>query len=367
MMAALLLAELRRITTRRLVRVTVLLTVVGIAFGGLAAYAFSGSLSEAAYQQRVEEAKERQIAFDEQVETCLRDHGFRGDGPVPEEIAEECFPDNGPAGVDDPRFTRNRLEGILYGVSGALAVVGWALGASLVGAEFASRGMTTLLTWETRRARVFAAKTAAAVGAMAVFAFFALGLVVAAMWPALALHGAPLQPDDPSLWSLAGIVARAVALTAITSAMGLAIATIGRNTAVALGAGFAYIIVLENIPVAPSNDGGGGCCWATSSSSWRARTARPTSPDAPFSGPRSSSALWRSRSSWPRGRASAPATWPDAHGGDTSSAMTPAPRRRLNVDDRLHDDRRNHGQAHRDRVRDAGRRGPGAGSARRGP
>jgi hypothetical protein len=29
--------------------------------------------------------------------------------------------------------------------------------------------------------------------------------------------------------------------------MGLAIATIGRNTAVALGAGFAYIIVLENI------------------------------------------------------------------------------------------------------------------------
>ena len=29
--------------------------------------------------------------------------------------------------------------------------------------------------------------------------------------------------------------------------MGFAIATIGRNTAVALGAGFAYIIVLENI------------------------------------------------------------------------------------------------------------------------
>jgi ABC-2 type transport system permease protein len=247
MMAALLLAELRRITTRRLVRVTVLLTVVGISFGGLAAFAFSGSLSEEAYQQRVEEAKERQIAQDEQIEACLRDHDFHGDGPVPQEIAEECFPDKAPAGVDDPRFTRDDLEGILYGVSGALAVVGWALGASLVGAEFASRGMTTLLTWEPRRARVFAAKTAAAVGATAVFAFVALGLVAVAMWPALALHGAPLQADDPTLWSLAGIVARGVALTAITSAMGLAIATIGRNTAVALGAGFAYIIVLENI------------------------------------------------------------------------------------------------------------------------
>ena len=246
-MAALLLAELRRIATRRLVRVTVLLTVVGIALGGLAAFAFSGSLSDEAFQQRVAEAKARQVAQDEQIETCLRDHDFRGDGPVPEDVAEECFPDNPPAGVDDPRFTRNRLEGILYGVSGALAVVGWALGASLVGAEFASRGMTTLLTWEPRRARVFAAKTVAVVGAMAVFAAAALALVAVAMWPALALHGAPLQPDDPSLWSLAGIVARGVALTAITSAMGLAIATIGRNTAVALGAGFAYIIVLENI------------------------------------------------------------------------------------------------------------------------
>ena len=154
MMAALLLAELRRIATRRLVRVTVLLTVVGIALGGLAAFAFSGSLSDEAFQQRVAEAKARQVAQDEQIETCLREHDFRGGGPVPEEVAEECFPDNPPAGVDDPRFTRNRLEGILYGVSGALAVVGWALGASLVGAEFASRGMTTLLTWEPRRPRV---------------------------------------------------------------------------------------------------------------------------------------------------------------------------------------------------------------------
>jgi hypothetical protein len=246
-MTALLRAELRRIATRRLVRVTLLLTVVGIALGGLAAFAFSASLSDEAYQQRVVEAKARQVAQDDQIEACLREHGFRGDGPVPDDVADACFPDSPPAGVDDPRFSRDRLEGILYGVSGALAVVGWALGASLVGAEFASRGMTTLLTWEPRRARVFAAKTVAAVVAMALFAACALALVAVAMWPALTFHGAPLEPDDPSLWSLAGIVGRGIALTAITSAMGLAIATIGRNTAVALGAGFAYIIVLENI------------------------------------------------------------------------------------------------------------------------
>ncbi len=247
MTAALVRAEVRRIATRRLVRVTLLVTVVGIALGGVAAFALSGSISDETYQQRVAEAEARQVAQDEQIEACLQDHDFRGNGPVPEDVADECFQANEPAGVDDPRFTRARLEGILYGVSAALALVGWALGASLVGAEFASRGMTTLLTWEPRRVRVFAAKTVAVVAAMAAFAAVALALVALAMWPALAMHGAPLEPDDPSLWSLAGIVARGVALTAITSAMGLAIATIGRNTAIALGIGFGYIIVLENI------------------------------------------------------------------------------------------------------------------------
>ena len=37
------------------------------------------------------------------------------------------------------------------------------------------------------------------------------------------------------------------ALAAISAGLGFSIATIGRNTAAALGAGFAYIIVFENI------------------------------------------------------------------------------------------------------------------------
>ena len=52
---------------------------------------------------------------------------------------------------------------------------------------------------------------------------------------------------DPTLWSLAGTVGRGVALATISAGIGFAIATIGRNTAAALGAGFAYVIVLENI------------------------------------------------------------------------------------------------------------------------
>jgi hypothetical protein len=83
--------------------------------------------------------------------------------------------------------------------------------------------------------------------AMTVFAFVVLALVALAMWPAVAFHGAPPGVDDPTLASLAGVVGRGVALATVAAGIGFAIATIGRNTAIALGAGFGYIIVFEYI------------------------------------------------------------------------------------------------------------------------
>jgi ABC-2 type transport system permease protein len=246
-MTRLFAAELRRITARRLVRLTVVLACVGIVLGGLAAFAWSHSLSEQAYQQRVRAANAVQLEEKTRIEACLRAHGVSRSDQIPDDVARTCFPSKGLARAHDPRFHRNRLSGILQGVSGALAVTGWALGASLVGAEFASRSMTTLLTWETRRTRVFLAKMMAVLAAMTVFAFVVLALVALAMWPALAWHGAPLRPSDPTWASLAGTVARGAALAVLASGIGFAIATIGRNTAAALGAGFAYVIVFENI------------------------------------------------------------------------------------------------------------------------
>jgi hypothetical protein len=246
-MIRLFVAELRRIMARRLVRVTVALTVLGIALGGLLAFVRTSSISDATYQQRVVEAKAREEAQRAQIDACLRAHNVTGDGNIPDAVARQCFPNKPSASAHDPRFHRSRLKDVLQGVSGALAVAGWALGASLIGAEFASRGITTLLTWESRRGRVFLTKAVAIVAVVSVFALGTLVFVALAMWPALALHGGPLRVNDPSIASLAGVVARGVAVAALSAGMGLALATIGRNTAAALGAGFAYIIVLENI------------------------------------------------------------------------------------------------------------------------
>jgi ABC-2 type transport system permease protein len=245
-MTRLLRAELRRVAARRLVRRTVLLVIAAIAIGGIIAFVTTSSLSDADYRQRVATAEAQQKAQDTRARACLQAHGVKPGEDFSNDIARQCLPD-GRIDAHDPRFHRARLKSLLQGSAGVLAIIGWALGATLVGAEFASRSMTTMLTWETRRTRVIIAKTAVVIVAIAAFAAATLIAVALAMLPALIVHGAPLRPDDPSFSTLAGVIARGTVLAALAAGMGFAIATIGRNTAAALGAGFAYIIVLENI------------------------------------------------------------------------------------------------------------------------
>jgi hypothetical protein len=247
---ALLLAEVRRVFARRLVRVTVLMAAVGIAVGGVLAFVNTEHLSDADYQQRVATAEAQRTAAQTRARECVRARGYDLDGSndrgdIPEEVLRSCAP--GDTRAKDPRFHRTDLKGVLQGVSGVLAIVAWALGASLIGAEFASRGMTTLLTWETRRVRVIVTKALVAVVASAALSALVLTLTTVAMLPSLWMHGASATSADPSVTTLAGVAARGTALAAMSGAMGFAIATVGRNTAAALGAGFAYIIVLENI------------------------------------------------------------------------------------------------------------------------
>ena len=247
-MIRLVRAEFRRLLARRLFRIIALLAAIGLAGGGVLAFATSHSLSETTYQQRVKEAEAKRIAQRNNVEACLRQHGYdeNSSDRVPESIAQACFPKQ-PITAHDPRFHRTRLKGILQGLSGVLCIVGWVIGASFVGAEFASRSMTTLLTWEARRGRVFLAKLIAVTTTVAAFAAIVLLVAMAVMLPSMVMHGGPLRPTEPHWPGLFGILGRGTLLAALGAGIGFAIATIGRNTAAALGAGFAYILILENI------------------------------------------------------------------------------------------------------------------------
>jgi hypothetical protein len=245
-MMRLVRAEVRRLCARRLVRATVALGMIAIVGGGILAFTTSHSLSQATFLQRQHAAQVARSALDARARQCLQEHGAKVDRDIPARLARLCLP-NQPAAAHDPRFYGYRLQGVLQGSSGVIAIIGWALGASLVGAEFASRSMTTFLTWETRRLRVIAAKIGVVLVSTFGFALLALTAVALAMLPSLLAHGGPGHAGDPTASHFVGIILRGSLLATFAAGIGFAIASIGRNTAAALGVGFAYIIVLENI------------------------------------------------------------------------------------------------------------------------
>jgi len=245
-MSRLLLAELRRIGARRLVRLVVLLIGVAVIAGGLLAFLTTSPLSERGYQQRVQDAAARRAVVLAEARQCIRDHEPPGSTESPSDATlKMCLPDE-IIRAHDPRFHHTRWRGVLQASSGVLAAVAWLLGASLIGAEYQSRSLTTTLTWESRRIRLFSAKAVTAIGSAALLTACALLLVGVAMVPAATLHGAPTA-GEPGPATLAGVVLRGTALGALAAAVGFGLATLGRNTAAALGAGFAYVIILENI------------------------------------------------------------------------------------------------------------------------
>jgi ABC-2 type transport system permease protein len=243
----LLAGEVQRLLARRLVRVLGLLSVLAIALAGLLVFVNTDDISSAELESR------RSRAFAE-FEECL-ERG--GPAPGPREVPDADGPGRQvPVGercgiavgdLEDPRFALADVKGILQGTTGPLVVVAWLLGASSIGADWQSRTITTLLTWEPRRARVLLAKASASAIVACGFALVAGALLAAALLPSAYLHGTTAGTGGTFGRSLAGVVLRSTAMIAIASTLGFAVASIGRNTAAALGIGFGYFLVLENV------------------------------------------------------------------------------------------------------------------------
>ncbi len=126
-----------------------------------------------------------------------------------------------------------------------LALLGFAVGASFVGAEWSSGGMMNLLLWRPRRVPVLLGKLGTLLAGM-----LGTGIVLSVAWVA-AVYGIARVRGDASritgglLTSLALADTRALALMLVAAALGFGIASLGRNTATALGLAVGYVIVLE--------------------------------------------------------------------------------------------------------------------------
>lgn len=141
-------------------------------------------------------------------------------------------------------FTFSEESRVLLGVcGGVLALFGFAVGASFVGAEWSTGGMANLLLWRPRRVPLLLTKLGAALaGVLAIGAATALAFL-AALWLTARFTGVT-GDVTASFWQSLGLTGvRALTLALVTTTVGFALASVGRHTATALGVGVGYLIV----------------------------------------------------------------------------------------------------------------------------
>jgi len=112
--------------------------------------------------------------------------------------------------------------------SGVLFTLGVVVGASFVGAEWNSGSMSTLLTWEPRRVRVFAAKLIACMITTMIVSLLVLVVMALLLLPSAAAHGT--TSGVPWL-SFAGVWLRIGIVSAIGVAVGVGLANVMRSAA----------------------------------------------------------------------------------------------------------------------------------------
>ncbi|MFS8478110.1 MAG: ABC transporter permease subunit [Micromonosporaceae bacterium] len=243
-------AEWRRLFKRRITRVMLAIAVLvlgAVATGmwfsnqkvGPAELAAAEQRAQQEYQQSLESFRQHCAELQQRSDVDPRETQFCEDplgGPQPEHFEAEWYL--------PPTFDFKReFPAMITLFAGVLALVGFVVGASFVGAEWHSGAMMNLLLWRPRRLQVLLTK----LGTLLV-GLLAVGLVLGAAWTAafwaIGTYRGIVEGMTPGTWqSLALTGARGLGLMLIAAAVGFGIASLGRHTAMALGAVIGLVVV----------------------------------------------------------------------------------------------------------------------------
>lgn len=243
-MSRLLASEASRFFSRRLVRLFGLLVILAIVVAGIVTFAKSHRSGVAELQREAEVRRARQL------ELCRSGKFEISEGEIPpgqtlDQYCEMILPTS--VFYQDPRFHLRVIGSVFKGMTAPLVLIAMVLAASFAGAEWHAGTVTTLLTWEPRRIRVILAKLLVCILVAFVGAILIQALLGAALVPAAAFRGSTEGMSWPWIRDVAGVLLRSGVLTAIGAAIAFSIAFIFRNSAAALGVGFGYLIVFENL------------------------------------------------------------------------------------------------------------------------
>jgi ABC-type transport system involved in multi-copper enzyme maturation permease subunit len=139
------------------------------------------------------------------------------------------------------------LPDLLKGTAFILVVIGLVIGASSVGADWQTGGMSTLLTWEPRRVRVLFARTLVVIAVVFALTVALQTLLSLAIAGGASMRGSTVGTGGTWLREVVGVIVRIGGAAVLGAVFGLTLAMIGRNTSAALGASFAYLAIIESL------------------------------------------------------------------------------------------------------------------------
>lgn len=145
-----------------------------------------------------------------------------------------------------PTFAET-ASSVLPSIGLLLVFAAFAMGVSFIAAEFSSGSIGNWLTFEPRRGRVYGTKVGASGISVVPIAIVATAVALAGVWLANSIND-NIGSMTSEIWGDVGMSAVRVLLVTVAFAMlGVAMGTIVRHTAAAIGILVGYFIVVEGI------------------------------------------------------------------------------------------------------------------------
>ncbi|WFE51495.1 ABC transporter permease subunit [Micromonospora sp. WMMD1155] len=245
--------ELRRLTKRRFTRYMTLLGLVVLAAVVVGVF-FTNQKIDATQLARAERQADQQ--YQEQVRWSERERaecekaktaGTPNDGRYPDDCSVISPPPR--EQIEAAWFLpstfdfRKTFDETLVPFAAILALVGFVIGASFVGAEWSTGGMMNLLLWRPKRLTVLLTKLAALLTGILAVTLPAAVLWFAGFWAVATFRGSTEEMTSGAWQSFALTGLRGVALVLVITTIGFALASLGRHTAMALGGVVALMVV----------------------------------------------------------------------------------------------------------------------------
>ncbi|MPV37485.1 ABC transporter permease subunit [Georgenia subflava] len=244
--------ELRRLFSRRLVVLAMIGGLVVSALFLVGVWQSSQPMS-AADLERAEAEYERQLADweengEEWVAQCLEDEAREAEltGTDVDFGCEQMEPQREWFIWESPPM-EDSFPMVLAGQSYLLVALALLVGATFTAAEMSTGSISSWLTFEPRRLRVYASKVLATGLGVVPVAVLAVAILVTGGWVIARSFGLAGSMDGSAWSSLAAMALRILVLVVLAAMVGSALGVLLRHTAAVLGVVVGYVVVVETM------------------------------------------------------------------------------------------------------------------------